>query len=81
MEHAYAHLPIAELAQMLAYNAAVIAAAHPDWLVDVHDDLLEAADLIIPVAEYVEEEGAARGPVGEPTRPAFLAPPEGSGRG
>jgi len=57
------------------------AAAHPDWLVDVHDDLLEAADLIIPVAEYVEEEGAARGPVGEPTRPAFLAPPEGSGRG
>jgi hypothetical protein len=79
--HAYAHVPLSELARLLAYNAAVIAATPPDRLVDVHEDLLEAADLLIAAAEYVEEHGLAQGPVGEPRSPAFLAPPAGSGHG
>jgi hypothetical protein len=72
----YANVPLGELARLIAYNAAVLAATPPDRLVAVHEDLLEAADVLIAAAEYVEECGDARGPASEGGVPAFLALPQ-----
>lgn len=44
-------MPLGELARLIAYNAAVLAATPPDRLVAVHEDLLEAADVLIAAAE------------------------------
>jgi hypothetical protein len=71
----YANVPLGELARLIAYNAAVLAATPPDRLVAVHEDLLEAADVLIAAAEYVEECGDARGPATDAPDPAFLALP------
>jgi hypothetical protein len=75
-DHVYAHVPLGELARQIAYNATVIASTSPERLVAVHEDLLEAADLIIAAAEYLEEGGAARAPSVAPDGgAAFLALP------
>lgn len=71
----YANVPLGELARLIAYNAAVLAATPPDRLVAVHEDLLEVADVLIAAAEYVEECGDARGPATDAPDPAFLALP------
>jgi hypothetical protein len=68
-----------ELASMLAYNATVLAAASPRQLETVRPDLLEAAELLIPAAEHIEEQpGGARGPAINAGETVFLAIPRPS---
>lgn len=75
----YDEVSTTELASMLAYNAVVLAAASPRQLEDVRPDLLEAAELLIPAAEHIEEQpGGARGPAITTDEPVFLAIPRPS---
>lgn len=53
-------VPTRQLAEMIAHNAASLAQADPKLLEGVRDDLLEAADLVIPAAEFVEEQREVR---------------------
>lgn len=72
----YDDVPTVELASILAYNATVLAAASPRQLEGVRDDLIEAAECLIPAAEHVEEQpGGARGPASDGIGPVFLAAP------
>lgn len=72
----YNEISTPELASILAYNATVLASASPDLLEAVREDLIEAAECLIPAAEHVEEQpGGARGPASDGIKPVFLAAP------
>jgi len=71
--HEYGHLPPAQLVQMLRFYITGLAAAAPAQLEDVHEDLLEAADLLSAAATYVEENSTSR--LRSVPGAAFVTPP------
>ncbi len=56
MEYEYDALDDQQLWKLVAYNAEAIARQPPELLARVREDGLQAAEIVVPAAEYLTEE-------------------------